>query len=141
MPPVQAFYGYGRLSQMWGVTVGTIQRWVTDLRRTHPKQVYISYRLRNGYRREAAVSAMTAQALQNRHFPNARLPEKQRRVNVPEPVREARKQELLTRIAVRSSTAHGPGTSAPPDRPTVRLRLPPMPSRYASERKGRKGSP
>ena len=135
MPPVQAFYSYARLSAMWGVSIDTIGRWVTDLRRTHLKQVYISYRLRNGYRREAAISAMTAQALQTRHFPNARMPEKRRRTNVPEHVREARKQELVARITARSSPPLTPAAAAPSGRPAMRLRLPTMPSRYADERK------
>jgi hypothetical protein len=135
VPPVQAFYSYSRLSQMWGVSVDTVQRWVSELRRTNPKLVYISYRLRNGYRREAAISAMTAQALQNRHFPNARMPEKRRRTNVPEHVREADKQRLLAQIAARAGPAVMLAGPAPTDRPMKRLVLPPMPSRYADAQK------
>lgn len=140
MPPVQAFYSYQRLAAMWGVSIDTVQRWVSHLRRTHPRAVYVSYRLRNGYRREAAISAMTAQALQARHFPNARMAEKRRRPNIPEHIREAEKQRLLARIAGRTSPTPAPAPPSPSPRLVKRLVLPPMPSRYADEQKALRAS-
>jgi hypothetical protein len=141
MMRVQAFYTYERLGALWGVQPGTVKDWVSDLRRTSPTTVYVTYRLVRGHQRTAFLAQSTAEALQALHFPKDRLATKlrgglSRNKRPPSYIRRRMAAEAAERAALRpehvvpTAPARAVTAGAVGRTPVVRkLTLPPMPSR------------
>lgn len=145
LAPVQAFWSYAQLAQLWQVHPETVREWVSTLRKERPTAVHVSYRLVAGHRRFAFVANHTAQAIQAERFPENAQPRKVRSRKPASPRTIAYFDRLAAAYAAKaaqaraplpdpvapqavSQAAQAPTVSAPSPHPSPRrLPLPAMP--------------